>query len=99
MHRWDLFAYATTDREGLGNAVSEAMAFGLPCILSDVGPMREFVGPDNAARLFRQSSDTELAEAIISLVGDFIRKESDVKSGAGIRLQAFRSGYFARRSC
>ncbi len=48
MSGWDLFAYATTEREGLGNAVSEAMAFGLPCIVTDVGPMKEFAVTDLA---------------------------------------------------
>lgn len=45
LRRWDVFVFSTTAREGFGNAAAEAMAIGLPCIFTDVGPCRE-VGSD-----------------------------------------------------
>ncbi len=44
LNRWDLFVFSTTAQEGFGNAAAEAMAYGLPCIFTDVGPCREVGG-------------------------------------------------------
>jgi len=63
--RWDLFAYATTEREGLGNALAEAMMFGMPCVVTDVGPMREFGSSENAIELVAAASPNRLAEVVI----------------------------------
>ena len=69
MARWDLFAYATTANEGLGNAVAEAMMFGLPCVVTDVGPMREFAGDGSAVRSARPVLDDveEMLREVASL--------------------------------
>jgi glycosyltransferase involved in cell wall biosynthesis len=40
----DLFAYFTTNREGMGNALAEALAQGLPAVVNDLGVMREVGG-------------------------------------------------------
>ena len=37
----DLFVFATTSDEGLGIALIEAMAVGVPVVASDVGACRE----------------------------------------------------------
>lgn len=71
MSHWDVFAYATTDQEGLGNALAEAMTLGLPCVVTDVGPMKEFQSTENdAILLVPKSSANALASAIIDLVKD-----------------------------
>jgi glycosyltransferase involved in cell wall biosynthesis len=70
MSQWDLFAYATTDREGLGNAVAEAMMFGLPCVVTDVGPTHEFAGDGSAVKLVRHADADALANGICQLIPD-----------------------------
>jgi glycosyltransferase involved in cell wall biosynthesis len=64
--RWDLFAFATTEREGLGNAVVEAMMLGLPCVVTDVGPMQEACG-GSGALLVPPGDPTALADGLLSL--------------------------------
>jgi glycosyltransferase involved in cell wall biosynthesis len=44
MRSWHAFIFSTTEREGFGIAVAEAMAAGLPCVLTDVPVMREVAG-------------------------------------------------------
>jgi glycosyltransferase involved in cell wall biosynthesis len=44
MRSWQAFIFSTTEREGFGIAVAEAMAAGLPCVLTDVAVMREVAG-------------------------------------------------------
>src|SRR6185436_17395781 len=44
LRRWDIFVFSTSASEGFGNAAAEAMAHGLPTILTDVGPSREVGG-------------------------------------------------------
>jgi glycosyltransferase involved in cell wall biosynthesis len=41
LQTWDTFIYATTEKEGLGSAVLEAMANGLPCLLPNLPMMKE----------------------------------------------------------
>ncbi len=70
MSGWSLFAYATTEREGLGNAVSEAMALGLPCVVTEVGPTKEFAGNDASVLLVRPADPTVLSQRIGELIAD-----------------------------
>lgn len=44
MRDWQAFIFSTTEREGFGIAVAEAMAAGLPCVLTDIPVMREVAG-------------------------------------------------------
>jgi len=72
LKQWDLFVFSTTAQEGFGNAAAEAMAYGLPCILTDIGPCRE-VGGD--AVEYVPAGDAEaLAKKIRELAGDAARR-------------------------
>jgi glycosyltransferase involved in cell wall biosynthesis len=79
MAGWDIFAYTTTDREGLGNALAEAMRFGLPCIASDVAPIRELGGSEIVYVPPRQ--DRILASAILALSASVERRSAIGFSG------------------
>jgi glycosyltransferase involved in cell wall biosynthesis len=72
LNRWDIFVFSVTDREGFGNAAAEAMAHGLPCILTDVGPCRE-VGGDAAAYV-PPGNPQALADRIAGLAADVAQR-------------------------
>jgi glycosyltransferase involved in cell wall biosynthesis len=68
--------------EGMPNSVLEAMAAGLPCILSDIPEHRSACGPGLVAVYFDPRSPTALAEAIRSIEVDVGRRLA--MSDAGI---------------
>lgn len=70
LRNWDLFVYATTDREGFGNALIEAMMFGLPCIATDTGPIREVTGQLSVEHLVPPGDADSLAKRIVILLRD-----------------------------
>jgi glycosyltransferase involved in cell wall biosynthesis len=68
MAGWDIFVFSTTKDEGFGAAAAEAMAFGMPCIFTDVGPCRE-VGGD-AVLYVPEKSPQAWADAVKTLAQD-----------------------------
>jgi len=64
---WDAFIYSTTKREGLGSAVIEAMANGLPCLLPDLPMMRELAPEEVKVKWFTPDSESSLVNEWISL--------------------------------
>jgi glycosyltransferase involved in cell wall biosynthesis len=65
----DLFAFPSI-YEGLGGAVIEAMAMGLPVVASDIPALREVVDDGGNGTLVRPASSDELAGALGRLLGD-----------------------------
>jgi glycosyltransferase involved in cell wall biosynthesis len=68
LQRADVFVNPS-EGEGLPNAVLEAMACGLPTVLSDIEPHRELIGPEEAG-LFCDGSPASMARAIERLLSD-----------------------------
>lgn len=60
----DVFAFATTESEGLGIALVEALAAGLPVVASDVGACREVLANGRWGRLVRGTDPDVWAEAL-----------------------------------
>src|SRR4029078_11356796 len=84
LRRWDLFVFSTTAQEGFGSAAAEAMAVGLPCIFTDVGPCREVGG--EAAEYVPPKDPAALAEAIKKLADDYaLRKRLGVQAQQRVR--------------
>jgi glycosyltransferase involved in cell wall biosynthesis len=91
LRRWDIFVFSTSAQEGFGNAAAEAMAYGLPTILTDVGPSRE-VGADAVAYV-PPANPGVLAQTIRTLAKDFGRRR---ELGTAARERA-RRHFSARR--
>lgn len=64
--QWDVFLFASNETEGMGIALAEALALGLPVVVSDTQVMREVVG---ASGVYFKNGDAEsLSAAIIECV-------------------------------
>ena len=72
----DIFV-STSLAEGLPNTVIEAMACGLPCILSDIGPHKEILGYNKSAGCIFETLDYDELKSCIqeSLNWDINRKK------------------------
>jgi len=66
----DVFAFSTTQAEGFGIALAEAMAVGLPIVASDVPACRELLGGGVAGLLIPARSPEKMAAAILDLTAD-----------------------------
>jgi glycosyltransferase involved in cell wall biosynthesis len=97
MQHWDVFAYATTEREGLGNALTEAMMLGLPCMATDVGPIREVAGSPTTIRLVPPHNGPDLASAINETICDMDLRRKLGAAASSRALQEFSKEVFARR--
>lgn len=99
----DVFAFSTTEAEGFGIALIEAMAAGVPIVASDVGACREVLdkgrcgllaAPGDAQSLGRQIvrllEDAQLAQAISSAASDHVASEYAIASTAGRWVELLR---------
>src|SRR5262245_27428673 len=84
----DLFAFPSL-WEGLGGALIEAMALGVPIVASDIEPVREVVEGGRCAELVPARSPERLASAISGLLDDGDRAHRLGAQGREMFLQRF----------
>ena len=72
----------SSDKEGLPLALLEAMASGLPCIVTDAGGNREAVIHENTGLVVPPRSPNMMADAIVRLLGN---KEERKRMGTNAR--------------
>lgn len=97
MRDWDLFLYGTTGAEGFGAALAEAMCLGLPCVVTDVGPMREVGGEEEAVKYVSAASAADFSQAAIALLGDYEERCRMSMQARKRATTAFDGSRFARR--
>jgi glycosyltransferase involved in cell wall biosynthesis len=73
--------------EGMGRALVEAMALGLPVVGAAVGGVPDVVGPDEAGRLVPAEDPEALADALVELGQDVALRQ---KLGEAARARAER---------
>jgi glycosyltransferase involved in cell wall biosynthesis len=95
--RWDIFVYAATPREGFGNAVAEALMCGLPCIVSDLPPLREVCGSGHSVEYVPVGDPTTMATAIGTLIYDFAARSELSKSARAWAEAELSAEVYARR--
>ncbi|MFS8496448.1 MAG: glycosyltransferase [Actinomycetes bacterium] len=76
----DLFVFPSLF-EGLGGALIEALALGLPIVASDIPPVREVVGDDPVADLVPPRDAAALAETVAALLDEPDRRRRYAEAG------------------
>jgi glycosyltransferase involved in cell wall biosynthesis len=66
----DIFVMPSLGPEGFGIVTMEAMAHGLPCVISDLSVHREVTGDGTAAMLFRNGNVEDLRDKLHELIGN-----------------------------
>ena len=95
--QWDLFAFATTEREGQGVALAEAMMAGLPCVVTNVGPIVEVAGDPAVFALVPDRDPEAFARATTALLGDLPRRKELSEKGRARALSEYSGSIFAAR--
>jgi glycosyltransferase involved in cell wall biosynthesis len=70
LDRLDAFVFSTTEAEGQGIAMLEAMAAGVPIAASDVGACREVLDGGHAGLLFTAGDPAALVGAVVGMLDD-----------------------------
>lgn len=91
MAELDVFVFSTTDREGLGIALIEAMAAGVPVIASDVPACREVLDGGKYGLLVPPKSSAALADALQTLGSDLSAASQIAEAARGRALREFSS--------
>ncbi len=100
----DIFAFSTTESEGQGIALVEAMAMGLPICATDVGACRELLFDGPCGELVLSRNPSALAQGIAGLLARpdvaqrfaqaaqaRVRERYDIRGTAGAYLALCRS--------
>jgi len=84
----DLFILSS-DKEGLPLSLGEAMAYGVPCIATDVGGNKEIVSHGQTGLLVKPRSPEQLAEAI-----EYLLAHPEERSRMGVNARRRVQEYF-----
>jgi len=84
----DVFVFPSL-YEGLGGALIEAMALGLPIVASDLPAIREVIEPDGNALLVPPGSPRDLSAALTALIEDEGRRKAMGMRSREIFLERF----------
>ncbi len=71
----DLFVFPSL-ADTFGNSVVEALACGLPCLVSDLGGPQEIIVPEACGMVFSHTEPEALRDAMLALVNDPARLEA-----------------------
>jgi glycosyltransferase involved in cell wall biosynthesis len=80
----DLLLGASTEAEGFGLPVLEAMATGVPCVLTDIGAFRGIDGAQRASIRVPSGDSEALRAAVLRLAKDRALQESLGREGRAI---------------
>ena len=95
MRNWEAFVFATTAGEGFGIAVAEAMASGLPCVLTDVAALREVAG--SSAYYAAPASPADLCARLLEVIGSPAVAQARAEEGRLRAKKLYAAETFARR--
>jgi glycosyltransferase involved in cell wall biosynthesis len=95
MRNWEAFVFATTAGEGFGIAVAEAMASGLPCVLTDVAALREVAG--SCAYYAATASPADLIARILEVIERPALAQARAEEGRLRAQKLYAAETFARR--
>jgi glycosyltransferase involved in cell wall biosynthesis len=91
--RADVLVLTSNATEGFGLPALEAMACGVPCVLTDIPAFRTFASPPDHAHFVPVGQPEVLARAVLALLADSAERQR--LSGRGIEVAA---GYTIARS-
>ena len=77
----DIFVMPSLGPEGFGIVTMEAMAHGLPCLISDLDVHREITAAGTAAMLFRSGDVDDLRGKLQELIGNALLRSSYSTAG------------------
>ena len=84
----DIFAFPTK-YEGLGIALAEAMAAGVACVASDVGPLPELISPERTGILYPLDDINALTQSLTRLLTDHELRKNLGENGQKSILEKF----------
>lgn len=76
----DVFAFCTTQQEGFGVVLAEAMAAGVPIVATDVGPVSETLDAGRGGLLVKDGDVDAFADAVVALLTDGATRTELVRS-------------------
>lgn len=74
MKDWDLFLYGTTEREGLGGTVPEALSMGLPVVATDLPMVREWDPTEKFISYVKYADANDMAKKSVDLLKNVSRR-------------------------